>query len=282
MCLDCRPAGARIRQTVNFCDLPICGEKTITSEMWGVLDQKKPHLPTHDIAKLRNVLHLKDMPSFDRRAQEALERCRSLIENSVRPASVDTVIDGEVLHERMPILQEPMKVPDEGDAGPQILATVSTPEGGIQSTTTDVEDPPADNLEHAPAPDVPSEEPRATGDQEDPSPAQELGVAEPPIVLPHAIPTCYTCRKPVSQPCWYCIDCGVGESGIQDATDCTDTANLEGDVFLCDECETGHKLPCRNCDNAYAQPFLKFYYGEGESELSFCRVAMRWLTIVFS
>lgn len=269
MCLDCRPEGARIRQTVNFCDLSICGEKTITSEMWGVLDQKKPHLPTHDIAKLRNVLHLKDMPSFDRRAQEALERCRSLIENSVRPASVDTVIDGEILHERRPILQESTKVPDEGDEGPQILAMEPAPEGGIQSTTADVQDPPADDLGHASAPDVPSEEPRASGDQEDPSPVQELGVAEPSIVVPH-VPTCYTCRKSVSQPCWYCMDCGVGESGVQYATDYADTANRSEDVFLCDECEAGHKLPCRNCDNAYVQPFLRFYYGEGESELSFC------------
>ncbi|KAH8102306.1 hypothetical protein BXZ70DRAFT_891052, partial [Cristinia sonorae] len=110
MCLDCRPVEARIRNTVNFCGHPICGAKTVTSDDLFYMDPKKPHLPTHDYVKLRSVLHLKDMPELDRNAGRALERCRMIVtsammNSSSRPASVETVIDGEVVRGDTPSMK---------------------------------------------------------------------------------------------------------------------------------------------------------------------------------
>lgn len=209
MCLDCRPKEQQLRNTVNFCDLHICGEKSITSEQFTSLEAKKPHRPTHDFVKLRSVLHLKDMPELDRKAQWALERSRSLFQEaqrSGRPASAETVIDGEAVREdpeglssrvekqaSEPAARDAVHVPDLSEAP-----------NGLQAQPPPLEDP---NLAEDEVLGVRPVSQEVSESKEDRAPLQP-----PSGVL------CYSCHKSLTQPCWYCVTCDAGEYNCRPIT----------------------------------------------------------------
>ncbi|TCD69752.1 hypothetical protein EIP91_006288 [Steccherinum ochraceum] len=269
MCLDCRPEKKQLRLTVNFCDHLVCGEKKITSEQLPDLSPKRPHRPTHDFVKLRSVLHLKDMPAMDREAHRALQRCRQLIEDlqpSLRPASVETVVDGEVLIEARP---EPQVVPSSDPPSVVLPGTIVNEHVENTEKTSDADLQPGVETglpsKHL-APDAVAQLDLLEANNEDvdlpldvpaldaPPPDQTIVEEELPELptVPSGI-VCYTCRKAIKLPCWFCVSC-------------------QADVFLCDDCESNHLLPCRCCGVPYTQPYLDWFYGERTGDLCLCQV----------
>ena len=92
VCLGCLSLDSEAR-TVNFCDDQAC---------WGsslVCDQ---HLPTHDILKVRTVLHLRDIPNISELAENALSvarECFTTSTSSVEEASdIQGDATGKLLH----------------------------------------------------------------------------------------------------------------------------------------------------------------------------------------
>ncbi|KAF8214062.1 hypothetical protein K438DRAFT_995547 [Mycena galopus ATCC 62051] len=132
-CLSCRLDSEETFDTVDFCDHPSCmSAKVIPSGL------TKPHLPTHDIVKVRRNVHVQQFGKTYRQAKEALKKAREFF-------------------------------PDPDDEN-----------------------------------------------------------AENPKPIPEA-PRCAVCRRPATQPCWFCVHC-------------------EGPTFICITCEQkkrpliGHNL----------------------------------------
>ncbi|KAJ7291055.1 hypothetical protein C8J57DRAFT_208463 [Mycena rebaudengoi] len=70
-CLTCRLEDTF--DTVDFCDTPACSTmKVVPTGM------TRPHLPTHDILKLRRVVHIRQFGKTYREAKRALARARQL------------------------------------------------------------------------------------------------------------------------------------------------------------------------------------------------------------
>ncbi|KAJ6515406.1 hypothetical protein C8R45DRAFT_208195 [Mycena sanguinolenta] len=70
-CLSCRLDSEETFDTVDFCDHPSCmSVKAVPTGM------TRPHLPTHDIFKVRRNLHTKQFGKTYRQAKEALKRAR--------------------------------------------------------------------------------------------------------------------------------------------------------------------------------------------------------------
>lgn len=61
--------------TVDFCDSPGCSDARVTRE-----DLQKPHLPTHDLMKVRRTIHTPEFGQLNRNAINALERSRELFQ----------------------------------------------------------------------------------------------------------------------------------------------------------------------------------------------------------
>ena len=60
--------------SVDLCDEPSCMAARVERD-----DLKRPHLPTHDLAKVRRVVHTGQVGQLERMAKTALERARELI-----------------------------------------------------------------------------------------------------------------------------------------------------------------------------------------------------------
>ena len=70
--MDCQTTG--VWNTVDLCDDPECMAAPVERD-----DLKRPHLPTHDLAKVRRIRHLRDVGQLERKAKTALDRARELI-----------------------------------------------------------------------------------------------------------------------------------------------------------------------------------------------------------
>ncbi|RDX51421.1 hypothetical protein OH76DRAFT_1481353 [Lentinus brumalis] len=141
MCLSCG-----VKSTVDLCDKPECCAQEIGTDLRD--DLVTPHLPSHDVFKVRAAIHpFMEFGSAHRAAMEALKTARKIME-------------------------------DAGDHQP-----LSAPTEAVAAT------------------EIQPEQPRKS-------------------------PKCAKCGDPVSQPCWYCVDCRDSESG--------------SGVFICDACDTKH------------------------------------------
>ena len=78
ICLDCQPENGLYIRTVDLCDDPECYGSTVDLDKRD--DLEKPHIPEHDLLKVRNVLQLNEQPDMDRRAKKALDACRAMFE----------------------------------------------------------------------------------------------------------------------------------------------------------------------------------------------------------
>ena len=66
-------------KTVDFCDNPACHASTFVVD---IRDPEKRHLPSHDVLKVRSVLHLRDIPSVSELAGNALSVAREYFQIS--------------------------------------------------------------------------------------------------------------------------------------------------------------------------------------------------------
>ena len=72
VCMDCLSSETDAK-TVDFCDRPECWKKSISIDP---RDPQHRHLPSHDVFKVRTVLHLVDTLGLLERAENALNVSR--------------------------------------------------------------------------------------------------------------------------------------------------------------------------------------------------------------
>ncbi|CAL1709515.1 unnamed protein product [Somion occarium] len=85
ICLDCRSDAPQLWQTVDFCADPRCYSASVTQEQRYYLE--KPHVPTHDLVKIRTFVQWGDLPALDQTARAALQHCRQRMVASVETPS---------------------------------------------------------------------------------------------------------------------------------------------------------------------------------------------------
>ncbi|KAI0090196.1 hypothetical protein BDY19DRAFT_887919 [Irpex rosettiformis] len=78
VCLDCFSSESEAK-TVDFCDSPACPKSNFVID---IRDPEKRHLPSHDVFKVRSVLHLRDVPNVSELAGKALSVAREYIQTS--------------------------------------------------------------------------------------------------------------------------------------------------------------------------------------------------------
>lgn len=78
--MDCLSSQTEAR-TIDFCDNPECFGKTISLD---IRDSTRQHLPSHDLFKVRTVLHLKDVPALLASAESALSMGREYSQSPSR------------------------------------------------------------------------------------------------------------------------------------------------------------------------------------------------------
>lgn len=89
VCLDCLSSESEAK-TIDFCDKRDCWEKIV------FLDPRNPqkqHLPSHNVLKVRTVLHLLDIPGLHERAQNALSLGSEYLQVPERGRGADAVED---------------------------------------------------------------------------------------------------------------------------------------------------------------------------------------------
>ncbi|KAI0708178.1 hypothetical protein C8T65DRAFT_211601 [Cerioporus squamosus] len=81
VCMNC---GTRF--TFDFCDKPACLSATVK----GRDDAESPHLPTHDLIKIRtNILHWREIGKVLRNSTEGLQRAKKLLERAATAADAN-------------------------------------------------------------------------------------------------------------------------------------------------------------------------------------------------
>ncbi|KAI0806043.1 hypothetical protein BC629DRAFT_1138761 [Irpex lacteus] len=78
VCLDCLSSESEAK-TVDFCDNPDCPQTTFVVD---IRDPEKRHLPSHDVFKVRSVVHLRDVPRVSELAGNALSVAREYFQTS--------------------------------------------------------------------------------------------------------------------------------------------------------------------------------------------------------
>ncbi|KAJ6481736.1 hypothetical protein C8R45DRAFT_1002875 [Mycena sanguinolenta] len=132
-------------------------------------DLQKAHLPHHDLLKVRRVVHTRQFGKIYRDAKEAIKQARTFFKPAAAEADSDSEVDSE----------------DEGGHATLAAAKrISTMSGFTKRLST--------------MPAVPNQ-----GAQTTAPPTQKA--PEPVVVYG---PPCCACKKPVTQPCWYCVQCG--------------------------------------------------------------------------
>ncbi|KAJ6610468.1 hypothetical protein B0H10DRAFT_411247 [Mycena sp. CBHHK59/15] len=168
--------------TVDFCETPICLTKRVIRD-----DMQKPHLPHHDLMKVRRVVHTRQFGKTYRDAKAALEQARTFFPTSTA-AGADSDSESEADtededgHAVTVSAARLSRVPTLGISIPDQL---SGPSSGYPMSAVSAARSHVTQGSHAPA---------ATG------------------------PQCCNCKKPVTQPCWYCVQCA-------------------GSTFICWDCD---------------------------------------------
>ncbi|KAJ7084934.1 hypothetical protein C8R44DRAFT_894044 [Mycena epipterygia] len=180
-CLVCQMKGTW--NTVNFCELPGCITSRVNRD-----DMQKAHLPHHDLMKVRRVVHICEFGKIYRNAKEALQHARTFFKSSAEGAAVVKRADDS---------ESEVDTEDEdGHApmSPKRLSRIPTLAVSIPQTPI---------------------APRG------PASGQPMSAVSPSTQLPNSVacgPRCCGCSKPVTQPCWYCVQCA-------------------GPSFICWECD---------------------------------------------
>ncbi|KAJ7785322.1 hypothetical protein DFH07DRAFT_976101 [Mycena maculata] len=179
-CLVCKIHGSF--NTVDFCETPVCITTPVARN-----DLEKVHMPHHGMMKLRRVLHTRQVGHTFRKAKEALEVARTFFKSP----TAGTV--------QAPESESESEVDTDDEEGHAPLS--ANPRSRVPVLAVSIPQT------------VPSGGPRSA------NPASGVSVAVSPVPDPISFgPPCRSCNKPVSQPCWYCVQCG-------------------GEAFICWECD---------------------------------------------
>jgi len=87
ICLVCRPSYS---WSVDLCENASCTEAQVEAS-----DLAKPHLPTHDVIKVRRVVHIRQLGGLERAAKQALRRARDAFKDDLIPATTSEGYDSD-------------------------------------------------------------------------------------------------------------------------------------------------------------------------------------------
>jgi uncharacterized coiled-coil protein SlyX len=170
--------------TVDFCSTPGCISQRVMRD-----DMQKAHLPHHDLMKVRRVVHTRQFGKTYRDAKEALKQARTFFKalpggTAVLEPDSDSESDSED-EDGHAILsaKRVSRIPT--------LAVAIPPEGNRASRRFSL------------------------------YPMSAVSTVGPEVASNG--PSCCGCNKPVSQPCWYCVQC-AGATFI--CWDCDEKGNV--------------------------------------------------------
>ncbi|KAJ6591119.1 hypothetical protein DFH09DRAFT_1138663 [Mycena vulgaris] len=168
-CLVCQ-----MKDTFDTVDLCTSTQDCITQRVMRE-DMQKAHLPHHDLMKVRRVVHTRQFGKTYRDAKEALKQARTLLKShSSGTAEAGNDSESEV------------DTDDEEGHAPLCAKRLSTiPALGIS---------------------IPQTGAIGSGYQMSAVSATLSHSAQVPDPVSNG-PPCCGCSKPVSQPCWYCVQC---------------------------------------------------------------------------
>ncbi|KAI0960928.1 hypothetical protein AcV7_000168 [Taiwanofungus camphoratus] len=266
ICLDCPTPQAQFWRPTTFCDDERCVAQAVTvTKAYG--EKSHLHLPTHDLMKVRTVLHRKDIPQLTTRAKWTLERCRTIIEPSHDASNLSDERQGspgrlQLDNVRLESLQ-PTSFIGTGEA--KTLRTIpysqedgsSSLEGqlggpeALQSHAHEVDD--SSNcsrpLDLEVLPENHLDETKSTS-------AEGTGVAENRPVedtqredMGGLNIMCNVCETVLNdKEFWFCMECE--------------------EHYICDDCDSKFLLACTICRHPYTQP--TWYYGKGPNDNFMC------------
>ena len=191
ICLDCQATDGNYHNTIDFCDDPHCYTKTITMDKRPFL--AAPHLPTHDIVKVRTAHHFRDMYAMTQSAQGALNASRCLLEDSLTE-------DNERVFPSWPDHRHPapkIEIPGEGTCA----CTIGLPDKYANPRKNETFATPDDGSEIQ----LPKELRESTDHLTDR--VRKWSWISTQGEVKDA--SCSVCDAVVAQPCWFCVDCFV-------------------------------------------------------------------------
>ncbi|OCH83957.1 hypothetical protein OBBRIDRAFT_892061 [Obba rivulosa] len=280
ICLDCWRVDAQVFETVDLCDRENCLEWTGTS------GSNTLHTQAHCAkVKVRSFIHLNDTPALMRKARDAVESYRKKIGNAVTQNGKTSVVDSQTRKESMSssgqhedaehdisqaqVMQSTDM--DFDDLLPRVC--LAMPMTAKLTLAKPGALPPLDNREFYQSLRE-NGEPRADL-RPRPSEKNKDKNGTPPLLV--TVPgghsagddstqaangvtgaeqdasSCAVCRKPLSLPCWICLNCSA--DGLE--------------YCLCNECERQSLLRCGCCGQPYTQP--SWYFGHKEEDQFMCK-----------
>jgi hypothetical protein len=78
--------------TVDLCDTPECVATTVGKA--GRPDLPRPHLPTHDLVKVRRVVHSRQFGTMYRESKAALQKSRAIFERGTMAPNSGRAVKG--------------------------------------------------------------------------------------------------------------------------------------------------------------------------------------------
>ncbi|KAJ7115468.1 hypothetical protein C8R44DRAFT_928540 [Mycena epipterygia] len=166
-CLECQ-----MKKTVDFCELPDCITSRVNRD-----DMQKPHLPHHDLMKVRRVVHTGEFDKIYRNAKEALQHARTFFKSSA---------DGVASVKRADDSENEVDTEDKDGRAPMSAKRLSR----IPTLAVSI--------------------PQSLVARRGPASGHPMSAVSPSTRLPDSVasgPRCCGCSKPVTQPCWYCVHC---------------------------------------------------------------------------
>ncbi|KAK7042365.1 hypothetical protein R3P38DRAFT_2890069 [Favolaschia claudopus] len=172
--------------TLDLCSAPECITERVVRD-----DMQRPHLPHHDLMKVRRVVHTRFFGKTYRDAKEALKHARTLFPSAqAGPSKTGVETDGDGSEGSSDTEDE------EGHAAAVVQAKRASrlPQLAVSTSVPDY------------------------------SRRMSVYTAGVPMTATSTAPTafsgpvCSACKKRVSQPCWYCVQCA-------------------GSTFICWECD---------------------------------------------
>nr|GAT44772.1 predicted protein [Mycena chlorophos] len=134
-CLVCQMKGTF--NTVDFDDSPDCIASGVTRD-----DMQKPHLPHHDLIKLRRVLHIRDFGKTFHRAKDALAHARDLMKDTVISvpdvALVQSAVQTSAVSKRLSALPAKLAItiPASPARGPRSAVSTRTTQTALDVNTS--------------------------------------------------------------------------------------------------------------------------------------------------
>lgn len=186
-CLDCQPPKGRFNNTIDLCDNPDCYNAIVPTTKRT--DLERPHVPEHDMVKIRTVVQDGELPAFDRRAKQALEACRARFQETTTEPPEEVASSDPSTPPEQPATVQKSQVLEVADSELLTEGNTPLPDGGVQNAL------PIDVTA------------QGAGVSTDATPADPLKGDQVKEEEESVGILCGVCHEQVERPCWFCIDC---------------------------------------------------------------------------